>query len=118
MVSLEPVGTPPLLIPDEQSVLPAGEYEERLAFLGQRVDAEAVVVYADREHFANLSFFCGFDPRFEEALLVLAPGKRSLIVANEGLSLTTLLPVELEVLHSPSLGLMGQERSHGLSIAD
>ncbi len=118
MVGLEHVGVPPLLVPDERPVLPTAEYEQRLAVLGQRVEAEVVVVYADREHFANLSFFCGFDPRFEEALLVLAPGKRSLVVANEGLSLTTLLTVDLEILHCPSLGLMGQERAHGLSLSD
>jgi Xaa-Pro aminopeptidase len=118
MVGLEHVGVPQLQVPDEQPVLPAAEYEQRLAALGQRVETEAFVVYADREHFANLSFFCGFDPRFEEALLVLAQGRRSLIVANEGLSLTTLLPIDLDVLHCPSLGLMGQERAHGLRLDD
>ena len=30
-----------------------------------------LVVYADREHFANLAFLTGFDPRFEEAMLIL-----------------------------------------------
>lgn len=30
-----------------------------------------LVVYADREHFANLAWLTGFDPRFEEALLIL-----------------------------------------------
>ena len=29
------------------------------------------VVYADREHFANLHFLTNFDPRFEEAVLLL-----------------------------------------------
>ena len=27
------------------------------------------MVYGDREHFANLAFLTGFDPRFEEAIL-------------------------------------------------
>ena len=30
-----------------------------------------VVVYADREHSANLSYLTGFDPRFEEAVLIV-----------------------------------------------
>jgi Metallopeptidase family M24 len=117
MVGLEHVAVPPLLVPSEQPVLPAAEYERRLAALRERVEAEAVIVYADREHFANLSFFCGFDPRFEEALLVVGEGRPSLIVANEGLSLTSLVPIDVDVLHCPSLGLMGQDRSHGLSLA-
>jgi len=116
MIGLEHVGVPPLLVPDEQPVLPAYEYEQRLAALRERVEAEAAVVYADREHFANLSFFCGFDPRFEEALLVMAEGRPTLIVANEGLSLASLVPISVEVVHCPSLGLMGQDRSHGLSL--
>ena len=118
MVGLEDVGAPPVLVPEVQPELPAAEYERRLAELTARVDADAIVVYADREHNANLCFFCGFDPRFEEALLVVTRDTRSLVVANEGLSLTTLLPVELEVLHCPSLGLMGQDRSRGLRLAD
>ena len=118
MVALEHVGPPPILVPDEQPVLPPAEYERRLDALRTRVDADAIVVYADREHAANVSFLCGFDPRFEEALLVLAERKRSLIVGTEGLSLASLLPVEVEILHCPSLGLMGQDRSQGLSLKD
>src|SRR5262249_40930431 len=118
MVRLEHVGVPPVLVPEMQPPLPGAEYEQRLGDLAARVDADAIVGYADREHFANLSFFCGFDPRFEEALLIVMRDRRSLVVANEGLSLTTLLPIELEVLHCPSLGLMGQERSQGLRLVD
>ncbi len=36
---------------------------------------DALVVYADREHFANLAYLTGFEPRFEEALLVLVRGR-------------------------------------------
>lgn len=118
MVGLERMDAPPVVTPDQRPSLLSAEYEARLADLVARIDADAIVVYADREHFANLSFFCGFDPRFEEALLIVAPGRRSLVVANEGLSLTTLLPVDLDVLHCPSLGLMGQDRTHGLRLED
>ncbi|MBP7050436.1 MAG: hypothetical protein KBE65_05435 [Phycisphaerae bacterium] len=43
-----------------------------------------LVVYGDREHFANMAWFTGFDPRFEEALFVLG-GQRDplLVVGNE-----------------------------------
>ena len=38
----------------------------------RRAGYDALVVYADREHFANLSHLTGFDPRFEEAILLAA----------------------------------------------
>jgi len=42
------------------------------------------VVYADREHFANMTYLTGFDPRFEEALLIVGPAATPLIlVGNE-----------------------------------
>src|SRR5581483_4879686 len=42
------------------------------------------VVYADREHFANLAYLTGFDPRFEESLLILGKTDAPLIlVGNE-----------------------------------
>src|SRR6202166_5061998 len=43
-----------------------------------------LVVYGDREHFANLAYLTGFDPRFEEALLII-PSREApaLIVGNE-----------------------------------
>jgi hypothetical protein len=44
-----------------------------------------LVVYADREHLANIAFLSGYDPRFEEALLLLGPrDQRVLVVGNEG----------------------------------
>ncbi len=43
-----------------------------------------LVVYGDREHFANLTYLTGFDPRFEEALLVVPRREApTLLVGNE-----------------------------------
>ena len=43
-----------------------------------------LVVYGDREHFANIAYLTGFDPRFEEALLILSSrSKPLLVVGNE-----------------------------------
>jgi len=42
------------------------------------------VVYGDREHFANLTYLTGFDPRFEESLLIVGRTAAPLIlVGNE-----------------------------------
>ena len=38
---------------------------------------DRLVVYADREHSANLAYLTGFDPRFEEAMLVVGADRRA-----------------------------------------
>jgi hypothetical protein len=64
-----------------------GEFEARIeAVRGamDRLGLTHLVVYGDREHFANLAWLTGFDPRFEEAVLVLGrDGDPLLIVGNE-----------------------------------
>ena len=116
MIRLEEIGLPELLLPEEQPIVPASEYERRLSGLRERVDAEAIVVYADREHFANIAFLTGLDPRFEEALLVLGDGRPALILGTETTALASLVPIEIDVLHCPVLGLMGQDRSSGFTL--
>ena len=61
---------------DERPEIPAATYGRRVDALRGRAEArgyDRLVVYADREHSANLSFLTGFDPRFEEAVLILGP---------------------------------------------
>jgi hypothetical protein len=49
-----------------------------------RLGLTHLVVYGDREHFANLAWLTGFDPRFEEAVLVVSrQGNPLLVVGNE-----------------------------------
>ena len=43
-----------------------------------------LVVWADREHSANLAYLSGFDPRFEEAVLIVGrSGEPAVLVGNE-----------------------------------
>ena len=99
--------------------MPADEYERRIAALVAAADADWVVVYGDREHNANLAFFCGFDPRFEEALLLLGrDGRRTLVVGNEGLGYVPMATVPLGVALAQSFSLMGQRRDTAPRLAD
>lgn len=63
------------------------EFRGRIARTRLRMEERRLthlVVYADREHFANLAWLTRFDPRFEEALLVLRPeGRPVLLTGNE-----------------------------------
>src|SRR6266567_2199980 len=73
-VELAEIVLPEFGLPREEPTIPAATYEARIAAVRQRAsDAgyDVLMVYADREHFANLAYLTGFDPRFEEALLIL-----------------------------------------------
>lgn len=67
--------------------MPEATYARRLESLRSWLAEERLthlVVYGDREHFANLLWAAGLDPRFEEALLVLpSQGPALLVVGNE-----------------------------------
>jgi hypothetical protein len=118
-IELRTISAPAPAAAYSQPGISSSEYERRIAALRQAAPAEWVVVYGDREHSANLSFLCGFDPRFEEALLVLGPsGQRSLLVGNEGLSYAALVPVPVDVRLCQSLSLMGQPRDGSPRLAD
>jgi hypothetical protein len=68
-------------------VVEASELEGRLqALRAAMVEAglSHLIIYADREHFANLAYLTNFDPRFEEAILIVATdGKPLILVGNE-----------------------------------
>ena len=103
---------PTLPDPGPRPALPASEYDARLTSLYAQVKCDWVLVYADREHAANLAFLTHFDPRFEEALLALGPnGKRVLLLGNECIGFTSQAIPELQFVLVQSFGLMGQTRA-------
>ena len=90
------------VLPDE---LYAARTERARARAAER-GYDSLVVYADREHSANLSHLTGFDPRFEEAVLILAVARDEdplLLVGNEcqGLAGAAPLPMRVELLPGP-----------------
>ena len=97
-------------------------YVARLERLRERAAArgyDALVLYADREHSANGAWLTGFDPRFEEAILVVGPtGKPTVLVGNEcwGIAGDAPLPME-RVLHQ-DLSLPSQPRNRSRPLGD
>ncbi|MCX7888668.1 MAG: aminopeptidase P family N-terminal domain-containing protein [Rhodobacteraceae bacterium] len=94
------------------------EMEARLAALRAAMAArglDVLVVYGDREHAANIRWATGFDPRFEEALLILRPDDAVLVAGNECLPYTAIAPLvqagRMRVRHCPSLSLVSQPRA-------
>jgi hypothetical protein len=117
---LATVGLPDYGAPGERPELPPERYAERVEALRARVDArgyDRLVVYADREHSANLSFLAGFDPRFEEAVLVLGQtGLPAILVGNEcwGMAGAAPLPMERHRFQDLSLPSQPRDRSRPL----
>lgn len=102
--------------------VPASRPELQHALYISRLDAlhharraasiDALLIYADREHSANLAWLTGFDPRFEEALLVLTPGNMPTLLAGpENLGRAQKSQIEVDARLYPPFGLMGQDRS-------
>ena len=119
---LADVTLPDFGMPDEMPEIPAGLYGARIEALRARAEARSydrLVVYADREHSANLSFLSGFDPRFEESLLVLGPtGDPAILVGNECYGMAGTAPVELRRHRFQDFSLPGQPRDRSRPLGE
>src|ERR687896_1112901 len=110
-------------LPDEvaTAVPPAidtAEYERRCDETLARAGTPWVAVYGDREHSANLAYLTGFDPRFEEALLLIGPdGDPAILVGNEcyGLAGAAPLPMRRHLFQDLSLPSQPRDRSRPLA---
>jgi len=102
-------------VPATRPDLPRTIYLSRLDALNRvrRVAGiDVLAIYADREHSANLCWLTGFDPRFEEALLIIAPGRTPTLLAGpENLGRAQKAAIEVEARLYPPFGLLGQDRS-------
>ena len=109
-------------MPEATPEILAATYRERLERLRQRVQErryDRLVVYADREHSANLAYLTGFDPRFEEALLVLGPtGEPSILVGNECYAMAGAAPVAMRRHLFQDFSLPSQPRDRSRSITE
>ena len=101
-------------MPAVRPELPIRLYPARVAALRERAEAagyDRILVYSDREHSANLAYLSGFDPRFEEAMMVLAPsGKPAILVGNENTAIAAAAPLDMRVVIFQHFSLPGQPR--------
>jgi len=117
---LAEVDLPDFGMPETAPEIPASTYAARLERLRARMDEDGydrIVVYADREHSANLAYLTGFDPRFEEALLVVGPeGDPAILIGNEchGMAGAAPLPMRRHLFQDLSLSGQPRDRSRPL----
>ena len=121
-VELADLVLPEFGLPTVQPVIPVKTYEARIDAARARASAagyDAILVYGDREHFANLAYLTGYDPRFEEALLILKPGRKpTLLLGNEGMGYSGVSPVDLHRVLYQSFSLLGQPRGDSPMLKD
>ena len=121
-VRLAAVELPDFGTPTVEPVIPAEVYAARLAALRQRAAArglDAILVYGDREHSANLAYLTGFDPRFEETLLIVTPGRTpALLLSNECYGYAQIAKVELRRILFQSFSLVAQPRDRSAPLDD
>jgi hypothetical protein len=119
---LREVDLPDFGMPDVMPEIPAATYAARMERLRERAEREGydrLVVYADREHSANLSFLTGFDPRFEEALLVVGPdGDPAVLVGTECYGMAGAAPVQMRRHRFQDFSLPGQPRDRSRPLSE
>lgn len=109
-------------MPGTRPEIPHTTYRERLSHLWQRVRERGydfLVVYGDREHSANLAYLTGFDPRFEEAILIIRPDEPPLLLAgNECVGMAEAAPLPTRIELHQDLSLPGQPRDRSRPLSD
>jgi hypothetical protein len=121
-VALREVELPDFGEPTVEPSIPAAVYEARIQRALERArerGCDHLLVYGDREHSANIAYLTGFEPRFEEAMLLLGPGKKpALVVGNEGWGYVGISPLDLERVLFQSFSLLSQPRGDSPSVQD
>ncbi len=141
-IELAPLQLPDFGLPSVEPRIPAATYEQRLQKLHLHAAGwqfDVVLVYGDREHYANMAYLTGYDPRFEEALLILTHERDGfleqlfsrtapagwkpvrartpvLLVGNEGWGYTEISPIKLERILYQNFSLPGQPRDRSKSL--
>ena len=120
--TLRRVDLPDFGMPTSIPEIPPAVHRDRLQRLGQRMAErgyDRLVVYADREHSANLSYLTGFDPRFEEALLVIGQDDDpAILVGNECWGMAAAAPVAMRRHLYQELSLPSQPRDRSRSLVE
>ena len=117
---LTQIDLPDFGMPEAVPEIPPAVYADRLQRLRARAAEEGydrLVIYADREHSANLAYVSGFDPRFEEAMLIVGPsGDPAILVGNEcfGVAGAAPLPMRRHLFQDLSLPSQPRDRSRTL----
>jgi len=108
--------------PSIEPSIPGSTHEARVALAIARAELgglDALLVYGDREHLANIAYLTGYDPRFEEALLIVQEGRTPILLAgNEGWGYADLANGRFDKRLWSSFSLLDQPRENVPALSD
>lgn len=82
------------------------EHRQKVLRKMEECGLDVLVVYADREHGANYAYLTGFEPRFEESILVLhKDGTCCMMLGNENLKMGRYSLIQGKIIHVPHFSL-------------
>ncbi len=114
-IEYKEVVLPDFGLPEKMPVIPFSVYLSRLNALRNQMRAkklDVLIIYGDREHNANTTYLTGYDPRFEESIVIVPKeGEPTLLVGNEGWGYASLVTIPIRRVLYQSLSLLGQDRS-------
>ena len=101
-------------------------YRKRLQGVRQRMKTGGfshLVVYADREHMGTMEWLTGFDPRFEEAIMIIAAtGEPLIVTGNECMPFLPVSPLfqsgAMRAERWQSFSLLSQPRAQSRALRD
>lgn len=103
--------------PDAEPEIPARVYRARAVRLRAAARArgyDRLLIWADREHSANLAWLSGFDPRFEDALLIMGTAvddpDPAILLGNEDWGLGGAAPLPMRRVWFQDMSLPDQPR--------
>ena len=118
-VRLSELDLPTPEVPSLEPTVPRTEFHARISHLRSLMKTrklDAMIVYGDREHFGNITYLSGYDPRFEESILIV--GKANLpilLVGLEGIAYAKCIAqIHAKNRVVPYFSLMGQSRSKSM----
>jgi hypothetical protein len=111
---LREIDLPDFGMPDGRPELSPAMHADRIERLRRRAadrGIDLVLCWSDREHSANVAYLTGFDPRFEEALLILGrDGDPAILVGNECWGVAGAAPIPLRRHRFQDFSLPNQPR--------
>ncbi|MDD3251282.1 MAG: hypothetical protein PHV18_01845 [Lachnospiraceae bacterium] len=101
-------------------VITKEDYENRIEkLLSAASQYSHLLIYADKEHFSNLEYITGYDPRYEECMMLLKKGALPrLIVGNEGMGQSQCITIAHDKVLFQSLSPMGQGRGKSQKLTE
>ncbi|MDO4276958.1 MAG: aminopeptidase P family N-terminal domain-containing protein [Eubacteriales bacterium] len=104
-----PPGPTPADTPVDLTEETMTEHRMKILMRMEQENLDVLLVYADREHGANYGYLTGFEPRFEESILILhKDGQAYLMLGNEMLRMAEYSRIPAKAVHTPHFSLPNQ----------